>query len=97
MADDQRFQPLQHIQLAIEVVLEQQLVCAAGNVSCLVVHGCVVVDGDGVDVVHRADEELKRHARYRGFDQLQRRLRPDPVDLKSDHDFDLRGIFLTEP
>jgi hypothetical protein len=53
----------------------------------------VVVDGDGVHVVHGADEEFKGEAgEGAGNDGL--RGGPDPVAFEANYDGDLGGVFL---
>lgn len=56
----------------------------------------VVVDGDGVHVVHGADEEFKEEAGERAGDEGLRG-GPDPVAFKADYDGDFGGVFFAEP
>lgn len=55
----------------------------------------VVVDGDGVHVVHGADEEFKGEAGERAGDEGLRG-GADPVAFEADYDGDLRGVFFAQ-
>lgn len=54
-----RSQFLHQIVLCVEVIFEQLFVGASSDGAGFRVVGLVVVDGDGVDVVHGADEEVE--------------------------------------
>lgn len=96
MADHEGLQLLEHVELRVEIVLEEPLVRSTGNFPRLGVHGPIVVDRDRVDVMHGSDEEFKGKPRQGLLDEGERR-RTDPVDLESDQDLDLRGVFVAQP
>lgn len=93
MADDRRTQRSQHLVLGVEVVGKELLVgwAPATVAAGFVVQGGVVVDGDGVDVVDGADEEVELVRGEEAFDQRLGR-GPDPVDFDADEELDLRGV-----
>lgn len=61
MADERRAQRSQHLVLGVEVVGKELLVgwAPATVTAGFFVQGGVIVDGDGVDVVDGADEEVE--------------------------------------
>lgn len=93
MPHDQRPQLAEHIELRVEVVLEQTLVRAASGAPGLLVHRPVVVNRLRVHVVHGTDEELEREARQGLLDEGSGDDGADPFGLEADEDFDLRGVF----
>lgn len=81
--------------LQIIVVLVEALLRATAGGDGLGVLGLVVIDGDGMDVVDRADEVVDRRRGGESFDE--RRIGgADEFGFEADEDVNFGGVFLLE-
>lgn len=96
MAHHARPQRRQHLVLQVVVVLVQPLLGAArGRHGARVVRR-VVVDGDGVHVVHAADEVVNGGRRRQGL-HGRRVAGPDELGFEADDDMDLCRVERLQP
>lgn len=90
--DHARPQRVQHLEHRVEVVLKQLLFTPAGRLSRFLIHSPIEVDGDGVHMVDRADEEVNPGILGKGLNHLGIG-RAYPFGFKADEDLDLVCVF----